>query len=129
MEQNKQPRTWVSFRVKPEEYEIIYNLFQTSACTKFSDYARRTLLQKPVIIRHRNQSADELLSVLIKIKNELNAIGNNLNQSVRKLQTMTSVAEIRTWVILHDAGRLSFLSKAEEIKQALIKISEQWSQE
>ncbi|WP_153798148.1 plasmid mobilization protein [Foetidibacter luteolus] len=124
--QDKQSRKWISFRVKPGEYRIIHDLFQESTCNKFSEYARLTLMQKPVVIRYRNQSADEILSSLLKIKNELSAIGNNLNQSVRKLHGINTPPEIMSWLMLQEATRHHFLRQVEEIKHALIKISEQW---
>ena len=69
---------------------IRYNTgyFSKTTCRKLSEYARNVLLQKPVIIKFRNQSADDFLDEMILLKNELNAIGNNYNQSVKRLHTL-----------------------------------------
>src|SRR6478609_11418951 len=80
---------WISFRVKPEEYDKIHQLLNKTTHRKLSEYARKVLLNKPVIVKYRNESANEILSVLIQLKNELNATGNNFNQAVKKLHTLT----------------------------------------
>ncbi len=46
---------------------------------------REVVLQKPVLINFRNQSADDFLKDMLGLKKELNAIGNNFNQAVHKL--------------------------------------------
>jgi len=81
-------RCWISFRVKPEEYEKIHKLFRATTHRKLSEYARKVLLNKPVTIKYRNASIDEFLTDIIPLKNQLNAIGKNLNQVVRKLHAV-----------------------------------------
>jgi hypothetical protein len=76
-------KQWISFRVKHEEYNQINRLFLSTTCRKLSEYVRKVLLNKPVVIKYRNQSADEFLSAMIPLKNELNSIGNNFNQAVK----------------------------------------------
>lgn len=94
--QESKTKSWISFRVKPKEYEQIHSHFLTTTCGKLSEYAPNILLQKPVNIRYRNQSADDFLAEMILLKNELNAFGNNFNQVVKRLPTIDSIPEIRT---------------------------------
>ena len=70
-EKNKTPKEWISIRVKPEEYTIIYGFFTSTTCRKLSEYVRKVLLHKPVTVNYRNQSADEVLSALNQLKKEL----------------------------------------------------------
>lgn len=128
-DQNKKPKKWISFRVKPEEYERIYKHCKATTDKKLSQYARKVLLKKPVTFNHRNQSADEILAELIQIKNELHTIGNNYNQAVRKLHTLEHVAEIKTWLILNEPTRQRFMNKVEQIKERMNQLYEIWSQE
>lgn len=121
-------RNWISFRVKPEEYNQINGHFKRSTCQKLSEYARNVLLQKPVQIKVRNQSADEILSVLLQIKKELNAIGNNYNQAVHKLHTLDRIPEFRSWIMLHETTRQVVEKKITETKIRMDEIYKQWSQ-
>lgn len=125
-EEIKTPKNWISFRVKPDEYEVIYGHFTTTTCRKLSEYARKVLLNKPVVINHRNQSADEILSVLNQIKNELSAVGNNFNQVVHKLHTLDNVHEIRYWVTTNEQAQQILLHKIENIRLTMIQLYEQW---
>lgn len=126
---NKEAKNWISFRVKPQEYEQIHRHFSSTTCRKLSDYARKVLLNKPVIVNYRNQSADEFLTVLISLKNELNAIGNNFNQAVKKLHSLHQVSEFKTWLMNYEADKETLLKKVEEIKSKINQIYEQWLQE
>jgi len=128
MKNEQTERHWISFRVKPEEYNQINRHFKTSTCRKLSAYARNVLLQKPVTIKVRNQSADEILSVLLKIKKELNAIGNNLNQVVHKLHTLDRIPEFRTWIMLHESTRQTVEKMVAETKIKMEEFYRQWLQ-
>ena len=121
--------SWISFRVKPAEYKKIHGLFSNSTHRKLSEYARNVLLQKPVIIRTRNESADQFLHEMIGLKKELNAIGNNYNQAVKKLHTLNHINEVKGWLNSHEALHHNFLLLTERIFQKLNKIHQQWSSE
>lgn len=125
-EENKTPKQWISIRVKPDEYVTIYNLYKATTCRKLSEYVRKVLLKKPVTIKHRNQSADEILSVLHQLKKELSAVGNNFNQSVHKLHTLDHIPEIKLWAQLTESSRKNLLQKVEEIRLKMTQIHEQW---
>ena len=128
MSEHKIP-SWISFRVKPAEYQKIHLLFSQSTHRKLSEYARNVLLQKPVIIRTRNQSADQFLDQMIGLKKELNAIGNNYNQAVKKLHTLNHISEVKGWLNSHEPLHLNFQQLTERIFQKLNEIHRQWSSE
>jgi hypothetical protein len=115
--------------VKPEEYVQIHRHFTSSSCRKLSDYARKVLLNKPVVIRYRNQSADEFLSVMIPLKKELNAIGNNFNQVVKVLHTLRQLEEFKSWLLAYESDRQNLLKKVYEMKCQIQKFYEKWWQE
>ena len=120
---------WISFRVKSEEYDKIHQHLKNTTHRKLSEYARKVLLNKPVTIKYRNESANEIMTAMIQLKNELNSIGNNFNQAVKKLHTLNQVSEFRIWLITHEPDIKTGLQKIEEIKTKLIQIYEQWSRE
>lgn len=128
MSENKIP-SWISFRVKPAEYQKIHGLFSKTTHRKLSEYARNVLLQKPVTIKIRNESADQFLDEMILLKKELNAIGNNYNQAVKKLHTLNSIAEVKWWLSTHESLHQNFLQMTEIIYQRLNEIQVQWSSE
>ena len=127
MSEHKIP-SWISFRVKPVEYEKIHGLFSKSTHRKLSEYARNVLLQKPVTIKIRNESADQFLNEMIGLKKELNAIGNNFNQAVHKLHLLDKIPEFRVWVQQYDGLQKVLISKVEEIKLRMNQLYEQWLQ-
>jgi hypothetical protein len=128
-ETKREVRTrWLHIRLNETEYRTINSHHQKTTCKELSDYARRVLLRKPVTINHRNQSADEILAEMIRLKNELSAIGNNFNQAVHKLHTLDTTTEVKLWVLMSESQRATLLKKTEEIKMRMNEIYEQWLQ-
>lgn len=125
-ENRSKAKSWISFRVKPKEYDTIHGHFSKTTCRKLSEYARNVLLQKPVVIKFRNQSADDFLGEMILLKNELNAIGNNYNQSVKRLHSMEKIPEVKTWLQNEQIFRESFNNKTEQISERMDKIYRLW---
>lgn len=125
-EQNNNLKTWISFRVKPEEYATIHRHYKNSTCPKLSEYARKILLNKPVTIRYRNESADEFLQEMLAIKKELNAIGHNYNQVVKKLHTLSHDSEVRHWLAEHERIHHTILLQQEKIFLKVDQIHRQW---
>lgn len=118
----------VTVRFQPDEYKELKAKWEATTCQKLSDYIRKVLLSKPVVVTYRNRSADAFLSEMIQLKNELHAIGNNFNQSVRRLNAMSNVAEIKTWALLNEASKKSLMQKVEEIKLRMNQLYDQWLQ-
>ena len=119
-------KSWISFRVKPKEYDTIHGHFSKTTCRKLSEYARNVLLQKPVVVKFRNQSADDFLAEMILLKNELNAIGNNYNQSVKRLHIMERIPEVKLWLQNDLVFRESYLKKTEQIRERMDQIYRLW---
>ncbi len=126
-EKQQSTKSWISFRVKPNEYETIHGHFSKTTCRKLSEYVRNVLLQKPVVVKFRNQSADELLAEMIQLKKELNAIGHNFNQVVHKLHTLDHDAEIKRWLPENLAAQHKFLLFTEQVLVRFNQIHQQWS--
>lgn len=122
------PNLRVTVRFKPEEYNQVQKKFRASTCRKLSEYIRKVALNKPVVFTYRNQTGDEFLAEMVKLKNELNAIGNNFNQSVKRLHTLDGVDEMKAWVLLNEVSKQSLFRKIEEIKSRIIQLHEQWLQ-
>lgn len=127
MEEKKANRTkWLHVRLTPEEYKMIMVFYLQSTCRKLSEYARLQLLKKPVIGKYRNQSQDDLMNEIIAVRHELNAIGNNFNQSVKRLHTLNDFTEFRQWIIRYELDKNTISSKLENLKKSIHKIGELW---
>ena len=118
----------VTIRYKPFELEQVNRLFKSTTCRKLSEYIRKVSLNKPIVKTYRNQSADEFLAEMIRLKNELNAIGNNFNQVVKRLHSLDYAPEIKTWAILNESAKKIFQKKVEEIQEKMDQIYQLWLQ-
>jgi len=129
MKEEKKVRSiLLPIRLNVDEKEKLHSLYDKTTCNSLSEYARSVLLKKPVNIIYRNQTAAEFLAEMILLKNELNAIGKNFNQVVHKLHTLDHVPEIKAWTLLNETSKKAFMKKADEIKDKMNQIYEQWSQ-
>ncbi len=117
---------WLHIRLKEEEHNKINKKFSASTCRKLSEYSRRVLLDKTVTVNQRNQSLDDFMAEMIKLRAELNVIGNNINQSVKKLHTLCPMQELKNWIILNENHQKALHKKVEEIKCKINKISDEW---
>jgi hypothetical protein len=127
-EQSNKRTEWLHIRLTVQEQQKIKNKFQKTTCRKLSDFARKVLLDKAVTVNVRNQSLDDVMAVLILLKDELNAIGNNYNQVVKRLHTLNHISEIKSWLVLHESARKILLNKVDEIKAKIYSINDQWLQ-
>jgi hypothetical protein len=116
----------VGMRFTPEEYAAITKKWQASTCKKLSDYLRHCLLEKPIVTTYRNSSADDFILEMGKLRTELNAIGNNFNQAVKRLHTLKDVSQLRTMLAIFEVEKRTMFNKVEEIKNHVQKVSESW---
>lgn len=118
----------IGLRLTPEEYAKIERKWKTSTCRKLSDYVRKHLFDKSIVTTYRNQSLDDFMEETIVLRNELNAIGTNINQAVKKLHTLQQIPEFRNWIISYDLDKKILFNKVEEIKKHIQKITDKWLQ-
>jgi len=115
-------------RIKENDFDVLHKRLAATTCRKLSEYAGLILLNKPVTIKQRNQSLDDCMTEMIMLRNELSAIGNNFNQSVKNLHTLNEVEDIKRWLILNENSKQNLLKKVEEIKSKINQISDKWLQ-
>jgi hypothetical protein len=118
----------IGLRLTTKEYQQVEKKWKASTCRKLSDYIRRIIFEKPIVTTHRNQSLDDVMTEAIRLRNELNNVGNNFNQAVKKLHTLQQIAEFRNWIIAYELDRKILLNKVDEIKNNIQKIAEKWLQ-
>jgi hypothetical protein len=118
----------IGLRLTVKEYAQIEKKWKASTCRKLSDYVRRSLFDKPIVTTHRNQSIDDLMTEAIKLRTELKSLGNNFNQTVKKLHTLQQIPEFRNWIIAFELDKKILFNKVDEIKSNIQKIAEKWLQ-
>lgn len=115
-------------RLKPAEYQFVFLAFKKTRFRKLSEYCRSILLGKPVVVTYRNKSMDETLEELALLRKELNAIGNNLNQAVRQINSAHGNADNRLWLNLLSIIGSKVDPAIGQIKERMQIFSEIWSQ-
>jgi hypothetical protein len=129
MEKKKAFKTRIiGLRLTLEEYEQIEKKCKNSTSGKLSEYVRRVLFSKPVTVYQRNQSLDDFMAEMMQLRTELNGIGNNFNQAVKKLHTLGQISEFRNWIITYELEKKTLLNKVDEIKNRINKIADEWLQ-
>ena len=118
----------IGLRLTSKEYEQIEKRWKASTCRKLSDYVRRIIFEKPIVTTYRNRSLDDSMTEMMQLRNELNNIGNNFNQAVKKLHTLRQIAEFRDWLKVYDKEKNILMKNVEEVKDHIEKIGEQWLQ-
>lgn len=119
----------VTVRFSEAEFEKVMRSFRTTTSRKLSEYIRYVLLEKPVTVYTRDQSMDDVLALFVSLKNELSAIGNNYNQSVKKLHTMDRIPEIKSWTETSEKQQELFMNKVAEINFQIAQLSDKWLHE
>lgn len=73
----------ISIRVSTQLYDKLEHQRKQSNCRSLGEFARNILAEKEVIWIHRDASMDGVAAELAGIKNEIKAIGTNINQVTR----------------------------------------------
>jgi len=123
---NRKRRIYV--RLTDKEFSTLESRCKNTTCRSVSDYVRRCLFSKQITMITRDASADEAIMKMSHLNRELNAIGNNFNQLVRKVNASSQAAEIRGLLLLFDSQKKAMLSKIDEVKEQLQKLAEKWLQ-
>jgi len=127
MKAKKNNRTkFISFRITPEEYLQISKKCKATTGKKISIYVRSILFEGKVTILTRDQSLDAFMTELIKLRNELSAIGNNYNQAVKRLHTYKDYPEVKLWLLFNETNQEILFKKIEQIKLQIIQFGESW---
>ena len=129
MEKENSKRTRIiGLRLTPDEYAKIEKKWKASTSRKLSDYVRRSLFDKPLVMTYRNSSQDDLMTELTRLRSELNGLGNNFNQAVKKLHTLSQITEFRSWLIAYEVEKKILSNKIDEVRNNIKKMLEIWLQ-
>jgi hypothetical protein len=129
MEENNEKRSkWFKVRLTPNEEALLVERVKKSTSQNLSEYARATILGKPVTVLYRDKSMDEMLEELALLRRELNFIGNNLNQVVKQINSTLGFPDAGLWMQLLTLIKGRVEPSIAEIKGRMNKYSDLWSQ-
>lgn len=125
----QQPRrtTWITIRMSEEEHQEAERLCKATTCQSLCEYARKAVLAKPVVMRYRNQSLDDFMTGMLDLQTELQAIGKNFYQVVRRLHTLKSLPDIQQWVVINEEDKTRLFRNIETISNTITKAYQLWS--
>lgn len=127
MEKENETRTRiVGVRFTTGEYAKIEKKFKATTCRKLSEYLRKMVLEKAVRTNYRNASMDEFMIEIIRLRTELNALGNNFNQSIKKLHLLREIPEFRNWILSTESQRDELVKKVGLIQKYMDEITSKW---
>jgi hypothetical protein len=92
MKVNTTPKRFLSVRLSSEELEEVYQHSKSSACRSLTEYVKKVLTKKPVTVKVRNESQDDLLAAMIGIKNRLDQLAEKAQDN---REVLGGIAEIR----------------------------------
>jgi hypothetical protein len=125
-EENRSRR--VITRFKPTEFQLLERRFKKTMFRKLSEYTRNVLLEKNITVTYRDKAMDDVLEELILLRRELNAIGNNLNQAVRNINSAHGNADTRLWMNLLSVVKNRLEPSINQIKERMNQYADIWSQ-
>lgn len=126
-EDEKRSRIFL-LRLKPKEFETVNSDFKRTRFRSLSEYTRSMLLEKSITVLHRDAAMDEILEELILLRKEINFIGNNFNQVVRKLNSVSGMPEAKIWQSMLEVLRDQLEPSIRQIKDRINNYSDIWSQ-
>ncbi|MDM8175938.1 plasmid mobilization relaxosome protein MobC [Olivibacter sp. 47] len=118
----------VGLRLTIKEYDRIKALSKESTTPQLSEYIRRVIFEKPVTFFTRDRSMDELMQELMLLRKELNSIGINFNQAVKKLNALDRTGELKSWATSYEMDRRQLLRQIENIAAVVAKMGGKWLQ-
>nr|WP_288812840.1 plasmid mobilization relaxosome protein MobC [uncultured Sphingobacterium sp.] len=116
----------IGVRLTLVEFEKIEKNWKASTCRKLSEYVRRLILGKPIVSTYRNKSMDDFMAELMKLRIDLNGIGNNFNQVVKKLHTSPQTDAISRLLVSYELEKRILLKQVADIKLFIEKNGQQW---
>ena len=121
---NRKKRIYV--RLTDKEFTTLENRLKATTCNKLSDYVRRCLFDKTITTITRDAATDDLIVKMSQLNYELNAIGSNFNQLVKKINTSFQTTSFSNALSLVTMQRDAIAKKLEEVKNELQKVAEKW---
>jgi hypothetical protein len=128
MKEKKNRTRLIGLRLTPEEFEKVDRWRRQSTTPEISEFIRRVLFGKPITVQQRNQSLDDFMAEMMRLRTELNAIGNNFNQAVKRLHQLREANGAGEPLEQYERDQAALLEKVGAIKEKINQMADQWLQ-
>jgi hypothetical protein len=120
MKEKKRKRSrQFSFVVSEVEYNTIKKLFARSTCRSINDYARSLALQKPIVVKIRNESAENFLLEMIPLKNQLEETATHFRRAIISIQSLGNIPAVKAWCLEPRNSPELLLTQIEALRQLM----------
>ena len=117
----------VGVRLNTALYTKLEEIQKESYSQSIGEVIRNILLNKKITCYYKDRTMDEPSKELVKIKNELNAIGVNVNQITNFFHT-ADVPTQKIFFALKVGDQYNLVKeKIEDLKKLLIEMHNKWS--
>jgi hypothetical protein len=120
---------WMHIRLTPKEADKLRKQYEKTTSKDLSNYIRKVLLEKPITVFTRNKPLDEFVQEMILLKNELSAIGSNVNQQAKKINSYATTPSLKIMMESFQLLKDKVDGKLTEIRDRLNQFSDTWLQE
>ncbi len=124
MRQNRTKR--LTIRLTEREYSALVSAYKKTIYRQLAFYARKMILGKPVTVIYRDRSMDDFMHQLIKLRNDLNAVGNNFNQIVKKINSINDQNLTSIWLPYAQVLQKELIERIEAIQKRINDFSDKW---
>jgi hypothetical protein len=126
--ENNNRKRRIYIRLTDKEFTTLESRYKSTTCRSISEYVRHCLFGRPITTVARDASVDDAITQMSHLNSELNAIGSNFNQLVRKINATSQTAEIKGLLLLFESQRKAMFSKIDEVKEQIQKLAKRWLQ-
>ncbi|MCE7059727.1 hypothetical protein [Dyadobacter sp. CY343] len=109
-----------------KEYDRLLKRLGCSTCRNMGEFIRKLALATPVTYNQRNQSLDELLNELIRLRMQLIRIEQNVELSAQVFSSLNQNEDQSMWLLQYQADSQAMLSHIQVIKSYVTQAAQKW---
>lgn len=118
----------IKTRVNTREFQRLNKLLAASRYKTMSVMLREIISGRPLTVYTRDESLDIMMGELTRLRKELNAIGVNINQAVRKINSPAGRDERVLYLLELTAIYQSVEAKTAQIYPVITELAKRWLQ-
>ncbi|PWV47112.1 plasmid mobilization relaxosome protein MobC [Chitinophaga sp. S165] len=118
----------VKTRINQRNFQKLQQLLLSSHHKNMSELLRAIICDKPITLYNKDDSLGALMEELVRLRKEINAIGININQVTRQINSTPEASQ----KLLHALSLTTLLGGVEAVKKELFpvieRLAEKWLQ-
>jgi hypothetical protein len=115
-------------RVNDKAYKRLTELLNSSNCQTVGQLVRKILSRERITVYHKDKSLDGPIQELIQIRNELRAIGVNINQITHHFHTAETINQRMFDALKVAESYREVGDKVNVLVEMVAKLGEKWLQ-